>query len=301
MTHTVPEPDINRPLTHQVPGINNVAYSPDGRVIATSDVQMNVVVRLGDEVISERNLASEFDKIRPTERIRGLQFSANGNRLFVAAADTVHALNPLTSETIWSYEPPRSFGFLIISPVALTAEGGLVAASFDNGSVAVWDEEGNLKCLWQDNDAPRKFTFTAEGTRLIGTDSFSLCVWDATTRDKPVRIPLPSRAFGFAASRYGRVVAMRTLQEIVLWDVAERRPIAHVPAEPGLPVIAFHPKGELLAVAARDAAMLLDYDGQEVARHAVPEGQILAMAFRPDGRELALGLSNETLQRIPLE
>lgn len=300
MPHLAPEPDLNRPLTHHVLGINHVVYSPDGRHIATSDVQMNVAVYRDGELVMERNLRSESDKVRPTERIRGLQFSADGRRVFVAAADTVFALETATGDTAWSYEPPRSFGFLIISPVALTAMGGLVAASFDNGSVAVWDENGVLRCLWQDNDSPRQFVFGYEGTRLVGTDSFSLCIWSATSRAKELRIPLPNRAFGFAASPSGKFVALRTLQDIVLWDVEQRRVMATVPAEPGLPVLAFRPGAETFAVAARDSVILMGYDGRETARYRVEGGQILSMAFRNDGKELALGLSTEELRTIEL-
>lgn len=300
MPHLAPEPNLNRPLTHHVLGINHVVYSPDGRYIATSDVQMNVAVYRDGELVMERNLRSESEKVRPTERIRGLEFSTNGERVFVAAADTVYALDVQTGSTAWVYEPPRSFGFLIISPVALTAMNGLIAAAFDNGSVAVWDENGVLRCLWQDNDAPRQFNFGYEGTRLIGTDSFSLCVWNASTRTKDVRIPLPSRAFGFACSKSGNVVALRTLQDIVLWNVEERRIIATVPAEPGLPVLAFRPGGEELAVAARDSVIVMDYAGRETARYRENGAQILSMSFRPDGKELALGLSTEELSTIEM-
>jgi WD40 repeat protein len=300
MPHLAPEPDLHRPLTHHVLGINHVTYSSDGRLLATSDVQMNVAVYRDGEIVMERNLRNESDKVRPTERIRGLEFSGDGTRVFAAAADTVYALDVATGATAWTYEPPRSFGFLIISPVALTAMGGLVAAAFDNGSVAVWDENGVLRCLWQDNDAPRQFQFGYEGTRLVGTDSFSLCIWNATSRSKEIRIPLPSRAFGFAAARSGKVVALRTLQDIVLWDVEERRVMASAPAAPGLPVLAFRPGGEEIAVAARDCVILMDYAGRESARYRQPDAQILSMAFRPDGKELALGLSTEEVRTIAL-
>ncbi|MGV3618241.1 MAG: WD40 repeat domain-containing protein [Fimbriimonas sp.] len=300
MPHLAPEPNLHTPLTHQVPGINHVVYSTDGEAVATGDVRMNVSVHRGGAVVMERNLGSESDKVRPTERIRGLEFSGDGRLLFVAAADTVYALDAATGATVWSYEPPRSFGFLIISPIALTAMGGLVAASFDNGSVAVWDEAGTLRCLWHDNDAPRHFALGYEGSRLIGTDSFTLCVWNATSRSKDTRIPLPSRAFGFAASRMGRIVAIRTLREIVLWDVEERRSILSVPAEPGLPVIAFHPSEPKFAVAARGNVVVRDFAGVELGRHSEPDALVLSMAFAPDRNELTLGLSTEELRTIAL-
>jgi WD40 repeat protein len=300
MTHLAPEPDLNRPLTHQVLGINNVAYSPDGDLLATSDVQMNVVVRRNDHVVVERNLRSELDKVRPTERVRGLAFSSTGEMVFVAAADTVYAISCHTGDTVWSYQPPRSFGFLVISPVALTAMNGHVAASFDNGSVAVWDEAGNLRCLWQDNDAPRHFAFGWDGKQLVGTDSFSLCVWGAMTRAKEIRIPLPCRAFGFAAAPSGAIVAIRTLQEISVWDVEARRVLFSVPAEPGLPVLAFHPTRPWLAVAVRNSVMLLDDRGMVLERQEVSDANILAMAFHPNDPVLALGLASEELVKISL-
>ncbi len=300
MAHTLTEPDINRPLTHQIPGINRLAYSPDGQKLATGDIQMNVAVYVGDTLVFERNLGSELEKVRPTERIRGLAFSGDGRTLFVAAADTIHAINSETGETVWAYEPPRSFGFLVISPVALSCQGGLLAASFDNGSVAVWDEAGKLKCLWQDNDAPRFLAFGFEGTRLIGTDSFSLCAWGSTSRSKDVRIPLPNRAFGFAASPDGKRVAIRTLQQIVFWDLESKAVLGSAVAEPGLPVMAFDPTGEVLAVVSGHRVLQIDSSGA-VRREDEMEGkEILSLAYRPDGRAIAVGLADGTAQILPM-
>lgn len=297
MAYLATEPDLSLPLTHRVPGINHVAYLPEGSGRVISDVRMNIR-HLDDQGERwSRNLGSKLDKVRPTERIRGLCLSPSGHRVYVAAADTVYALDAATGDIVWKYEPPRSWGFLVISPIALAcAPNGEVTASFDNGSFTVWDEDGQVKGLWQDNDAPRHLFYAADGQRLVGSDSFSLCLWDPAMRKRVVRLPLQDRAFAMASSSVAAVATIRTLHHLVLWDLHERREMARVPVEPGLPLIAFHPNGELLATTGRSGVVVLDLSLHEVARFDVPDATVLAITFSPDGREVSLGLSNDEVR-----
>src|SRR6185312_9893508 len=123
------EPEVTR-LGH---GINHLAYSPDGKLLACSDVRMNVRViersmdpgtersanpphpfsgyprpdmdptwappvefdRI-EKLLLTRNLFVGDDKIRPTQRIRGLEFTRDSEKLVIAAADTLHCVDSRT-------------------------------------------------------------------------------------------------------------------------------------------------------------------------------------------------------------
>ncbi len=194
---TYPDPILKPgPLAHFEHGFNRVAVSADGRFIATSDVDMNIVVRQGEEVVFDGNFGSDNDKIRPTERVRGLAFSPGGDTLYIAAGSEVAAIRTTTWMPAWYYEPPRSFGFLIVSPIALdVAATGDVAVAFDNGSIVVWDGNGTKKETIRDNDSPRWMRFVAGGSELVGSDSFSLCKWHPAERKKKSKIVPQSRIF----------------------------------------------------------------------------------------------------------
>lgn len=278
-------------------GINHIAYSPDGKTIATSDVHMNVQVTRGGETIFSQRFRSKQDKIRPTDRVRGLQFSLDGRLLFVAAADTLRALEVESGDEIWSYTPPRSFGFLVISPICLTSRDGDVAAAFDNGSMAVWSESGIMKSLWHHNDAPRTLEFASEGALLVGTDSFSLTGWNWETRKQTFKMPMPARVYGMAVSRRELVAGTRTLHGIHLWDLAQQKAIGAMPVGFGLPLLAFSPTAPLMAYSERHSVMLCDLEGQIVDQRPVQDAAIVSLAFSRDGQEIAVGCTDNQVRQ----
>jgi WD40 repeat protein len=286
-----------RKLSNLRNGINHVAFSPDGQTVATSDVHMSVHVVRDSEVLFTRSFNVWQDKIRPTQRVRGLHFSRDGKHLFLAAADTVSAISLATGDVEWSYTPPRSFGFLVISPLWLAASpNGDVAAVFDNGSVAVWGDGGMMKSLWHHNDAPRTIEFSTGGHSLIGTDSFSLTGWDWQTRKQTFKIAMPARVYAMSVSQVLPVVATRTLHGIHFWDLESKKGVGAMPVGFGLPVLAFSPTQPVLAYAERHAVMLADMDGRVIDQRPVPGAAVLSLAFAPDGSGVALGCSDNQVR-----
>jgi WD40 repeat protein len=282
-------------------GINHVVYAHEGGRLATSDVRMNVAVYEGEQRIFSQSYESISQKIRPTDRVRGLQFSPDDSTLYVAAGDTVHAVLVSTGEEVWSYTAPRSWGFLIVSPIALAvAPNGDVAAAFDNGSIAVWDQHGSIRALWHDNDSPRSLFFLKDGSLIAGTDSFSLCAWDVASRQKVFKRRLHDRVFGMAASAFATIVATRTLRTATLWDFDSGAELMSIPVGSGLPLVEFHPKKQLVAFGSRDAVEVVDFEGLPVARYTVDGVRVVSMAFSPDGKELTVGCSDDELRRFPL-
>ncbi len=281
-------------------GINHVAFSPDSRLMAQSDTSMRLsVMRDGTEVFSLK-LSTKDDKIRPTERIRGLSFSHDGSLLFVAAGDRLHAFDVSKGIRAWSYRAPRSFGFLIISPIAVASSLGLVASAFDNGTLGVWTEAGSLKSLWHDNDSPRYIGFLPDGDRLVGSDSFSVRTWNVATRKKEARFRLPQRVYSLAASPSVPVVAFRTLHDLILFDCDELRILHTLPVGSGLPLAALHPCEALVAVGDRHGFNLVDFSGALKERHTINDCRLLSLAFKPDGSAVVAGCSDRSVREFAI-
>ncbi len=277
-------------------GINHVAFSSDGLTVATADVHMNVSVTRGSEILYQRRFDALEDKVRPTQRVRCLLFGQR-HQLYLAAADSIIAVDLEAGEEIWSYTAPRSFGFLVISPISLAvSSGGDVAAAFDNGSLAVWDGDGLMKSLWHHNDAPRMIAFSMDGQTLVGSDSFSLTSWDWQTRKQIFKIPMPARVYGMSVSQVAPIAATRTLHGIHLWDLETRQTLGALPVGFGLPLVAFSPKEPLLAFAERNAVMLADLNGKIVDRRSVQDCAVLSLAFSSDGQEIAVGCSDNQVR-----
>lgn len=281
-------------------GLNNIAYSDEG-LLATSDVRMNVRVQRGGEIVFARNFESRLDKVRPTDRVRGLAFSPDASRLYVAAGDTVYAVDAASGQTVWSYVPPRSFGFLVVSPANLAVSRvGDVAVSFDNGTLAVWSGEGEIRSMWQDNDAPRRLAYANED-RIVGTDSFSLTTWSVTTRQRGWRKTLAHRAFGFAVSPTGEYVVTRGLHDATIWEADSGERIADLAVGTGLPTLAFHPRRPILALGSRDGVEMVDFQGRSLRSFSVEGSSVVSLAISTDGGELAVGCGDDSLRRFPLD
>ncbi len=280
-------------------GINHLAYSPDGSLLALSDTHMCVEVRRGDETVFSVKLATYDQKVRPTERIRGLSFTHDGKLLLIAAGDKVSAIDVERGELRWDYRPPRSFGFLIVSPIALATSLGHVAAAFDNGSFAIWSEDGVMRALWHENDCPRYMAFLPDGDRLVGCDSFSLGVWNVQTRKREYRIKLPDRVYSLTVSPGHNTVAARTLHEVLLYDGDEGKLVSRLPIGAGLPLAAFHPTESVLALGDKFGVNLVTYDGTFLERLNTSDASVLSLTFTPDGEKVVAGLSDRTVQSWP--
>lgn len=299
-TDPLPSDPAERVLATRT-GTNRVVYSPTGRLLATGDVRMNVVVRQGSEVVYEANFESLNEKIRATDRIRGLVFAEDESELWVAAGDSIRVIRLADGAEIMSYTPPRSFGFLIISPIALTIDPkGRVAAAFDDGSIAVWHSSREKEVLWKDNDSPRTLDFTREGRLLVGTDSFTLCAWETESRRKALRLTLPDRAYGAAVAPTGDHVVTRHLSHASLWRLEHSEPLGKFPVEAGLPLVAFHPLRPWVAFGSVRAVDLFDLAGQRVARFPVDGSNVVSFGFSPDGARLTVGCLDDSLREFAL-
>lgn len=284
------------PLSTPGFGTNQIAFSADGRVVAYADTGMNVRVERDGEAVLRRGIATDDSKANGVARIRGLALSPQGETVYAAAADRVLAFDSETGAEKWAYAAPRSFGFLVISPVCLAAVGETVVAGFDNGSLACW-EGGTLRGLWHENDAPR-WLGILPNFELAGCDGFSLITWDVVTHRRTQRILLSDRAYAMAVSPHSLMAATRSLHQIELWDLETGATMAQIPVGLGLPLLAIHPSQPLLAFSEGDVATLADFEGRPIASFECGT-HIFSLAFAPDGQTLVAGGGGSVL-RLPL-
>ena len=283
------------PLLESSKGLNHLAFRPDGARLAMADTALNVEMREEGRLVWERSLASLNPKASGIQRVRGLAFAPDGSALYALGTDELVALDAETGERLWSYQPPRALGFLVVATSALAVRAdGLVAASFDNGAIGLWSPEGELRALWKDLDTQRNLAFLRDG-RLLGDDSFGLSVFDVDTRKRLYRTPLRDRSFGLVVAPDG-TVAVRTLHEA--WQIAPTGEVsARTPVEPGLPLLAYHPFEPLLALGAAHAILFANSEGEIVRRVAVEGATVVSLAFAPDGR-LLVGGADRSLRTV---
>jgi WD40 repeat protein len=278
--------------------ISSVAMSADGRRLLAGDVERKLLCYEDGKPSYRLDLRSRFEKIRATERMRTLAFSPDGRLFYASASETMRAFEAESGRAVWGYTPPRHFGFLIVSPLQLSVSTeGLVAACFDDGTIGCWTEEGDCISRWADNDAPRMLRFVPDTRHLVGTDAFSICVWDPEERRKLDKFVLPEKAFGFDAGE-GGLVAVRSLDFVAIYSL--KGGLMHAfPVGEGLPLVAVRPGGRGLALGGLRHVDLCDLDGRVVDDVDVAPARVTALAWSPDGGQLCVGCSDGTVLLVP--
>lgn len=274
--------------------INHVCYGGVGHTMGTADTNLRVKVWRDHVYVREYDLRSISDKVRPIERIRGIRFNVASNRLFAAAGEFVasYDLSSPSSEPDWAYIAPRLFAFLIVHPTSIAiSRNDVFAASFENGSISIWDPRGGGARIIKHNAAPRILAFLPDDT-IIGTDSFSVSLWHPQA-DKPLwHRDSKERIYGMAASSDGQLVALRKLFTTAVYDIASGEKVAEYKQGRGLPLVAFSPTSPILALGTQHAIHLLDPLGSTQASLALDDAELISLGFHPDGVQVVAGCSD---------
>lgn len=280
--------------------IQSLAFTPDLRLMACGDTQRRVRVCFEGQVIHELNLSSKQDKIKPTERIRGLAFSAAGETLYTACGDVIRAISMTTGESRWVYRPARSFGFLVVSPIAIAfSAAGELAVATDAGRMSLFTAEGAMRSHWWDNDSPRHMAFL-DDQRVVGCDSFSLCTWRMAAGKKVDRTRLPDRVYGFACAPSAGIVCLRTIHAVEVWDMAANAKIARFTVPVGPPLVAVSPDGKEVFFSGTDVLLRGCIADGQLTAFPVSGAELRSLTVRPDGKAVVAGCSDGTVRHWDL-
>jgi WD40 repeat protein len=214
-----------------------------------------------------------------------------------------------TTSRLLADQPGRS------TVLAISPGTGLLASGREDGSIIVWQINGNAITgpalqTHQSAVAGLAFQDAEEGLNLVsgaGGEDDSLILWDVRTHQPEATlagVTQKSTNFVSASLAYspdGKILASGDKDgEIRLWDTGDLSLLHELPAYL-VPVksVAFSPDGRTLAAGSQDGSITLwdPATGQLVNQLSGHSGTVNSLAFSPDGKVLASGGGDGKLVR----
>ncbi|HZM81697.1 MAG TPA: TIR domain-containing protein [Candidatus Limnocylindrales bacterium] len=311
-------------LSGHTDSVGAVAFSPDGRTLATGSDDGTVILWNMNGQAADRRLGQPLTG--HTDSVSSVAFSPDGRTLATGSHDRTAMLWDVSDRTA----PQRLGGPLLahhdplpgdpsgwVSAVAFAPDGRTLATASYDRTVMLWDISDRTapKRLVQlrHTDSVAAMTIAPDGRTLAATQAHSVVLWDLTDLKAVKRLGEPltghtgyMNSVAFASD--GRTLATAdTANEVILWDISDRaiaRRVGQPLIQDGGPVtVAFAPDGRRLAAAGGTSrtVVLWDVSDRTAPRRVGPPltshmSWVNAVAFAPDGRTLATGAyDNQTL------
>ena len=268
-----------------VPGstVRSVAFSPDGRTLATGEASGHVGLW---------DLATEHKTATLTEGsfIYGVAFSPDGRILAVGDdSGRIGLWDMATRQKIATLPEGNTVDSLAFSP-----DGRTLAVGDYGGYVGLWDVATRQKiATLSEGSAVWSVAFSPDGRILaVGDHSGRIGLWDMATKHKTATLAEGSLpVYGVAFSPDGRTLAVGDHSgRIGLWDMATRHKTATLAEGSPAGVVAFSPDGRTLASPDADGRVgLWDVATRQKIASLAEGSPVYGVAFSPDGRTLAVG------------
>jgi WD40 repeat protein/serine/threonine protein kinase len=293
---------VRRPLGQPLAPVHALAFSPDGKTLATGSYRPADEIRIypvpgrssnygqlpagdGDD-IRLWDPASGKEKARlqaqVTVGVQALAFSPNGQTL--AAGNRGGAVQS------WDLQTRRR-------------QSSFCFSEYSRGQWTLWDQarEWGVPMIPEFREKICACAFSPDGTTLAGaTEEGSVKRWDAASGEE--RAPLHGKQAGttcLALSPDGTTLATGQSEQVRLWDVATGRLRLTLGGHKGLICcLAFSPDGTALATGAQDNRIKL-WDlstGKERTTLIGHTDRVGSVAYSPDGRTLASGSWDGTVK-----
>ena len=292
-----------------VAGLNDLAYSPDGRQIATAGPAASIVIRDAATLAIVGTLSGH------TKVVDWMAFGADGGRLASWSQDcTVRIWDTATRKTMVTIpcSPPDDDGGAAYSlDGKWIALGSEIAEPTPTGVIHLHDAvTGRLiREFRHGNSMIKVVEFSPDGKWIAATNGGRVAIIDIATgavlqslaiRDKSLDVM--DLAFSHDGTRLaacaGDYVRFKR-GELDLWEIGDGREIFAVQAHTDAAIgVAFHPDGQRLATAGADGKVRIwdTRTGRETLSLHGHQDMVSDIRFSHDGRKLATVSSDGALK-----